>query len=175
LLGQPIYSLIVVVGGLILSSGLGSLASDALKIRSRFESRLPALAAFVIIAGYSFAILPVIHTFIASVLAVRVLAAFLMVAPPGVLMGFCFPIGLRWLKNLGEERNLPWMWATNGAAGTLGSFIAIVLSMDTSITICGLTGAGFYLLAAVAVPGARTRNDAAGSPVGADSMAGVAG
>jgi hypothetical protein len=174
LLGQPIYSLIVVVAGLILSSGLGSLASDALKLRSRFESRLPALAAAVIIAGYSLAVLPVIHFFIASVLAVRVLAAFLMVAPPGVLMGFCFPIGLRWLKNLGEERNLPWMWALNGAAGTLGSFIAIVLSMDTSITTCALTGAGFYLLAAAAVPGRITNNDSVGLPIGAGSTAGTA-
>jgi hypothetical protein len=161
LLGQPIYSLIVVIAGLILSSGLGSLTSDALKLRSRFESRLPALAVVAILAGYSLAVLPVIHSFIASVLAVRVLVAFLLVALPGFVMGFCFPIGLRWLKILGEERNLPWMWALNGAAGTLGSFIAIVLSMDTSITICALTGTGFYLLAAVVVPGSKKEADSA--------------
>jgi hypothetical protein len=155
LLGQPIYSLIVVVAGLILSSGLGSLTSDALKLRSRFESRLPALAVAAILTGYSLAVLPVIHSFIASVLTVRVLVALILVALPGFLMGFCFPIGLRWLKNLGEERNLPWMWALNGAAGTLGSFIAIVLSMDTSITTCALTGTGFYLLAAAVVPGGK--------------------
>ena len=155
LLGQPIYSLIVVVAGLILSSGLGSLTSDALKLRSRFESRLPALGVVAILTGYSLAVLPAIHAFIASVLAIRVLVALLLVALPGFLMGFCFPIGLRWLKILGEERNLPWMWALNGAAGTLGSFIAIVLSMDTSITICALTGTGFYLLAAAAVPGGK--------------------
>jgi hypothetical protein len=153
LLGQPIYSLIVVVAGLIFSSGLGSLASDALRLRSSIESRLPALAVVVVLAGYSLAVLPVIHYFIAGVLAQRILISFLLVAPPGFLMGFCFPIGMRWLKILGEERNLPWMWALNGAAGTLGSFIALVLSMDTSILICVLTGAGCYLLAAAAMPG----------------------
>ncbi len=153
LLGQPIYSLIVVVAGLIFSSGLGSFVSDALKLCSRFQSRLPALAAVVMLIGYSFVILPVIHYFIASELASRVLISFLLVAPPGFVMGFCFPVGLRWLKILGEERNLPWMWALNGAAGTLGSFIAIVLSMDTSISTCALTGAGCYLLAAAAMPG----------------------
>jgi hypothetical protein len=173
LLGQPIYSLIVVIAGLILSSGLGSLTSDALKLRSRLESRLPALAVVVILAGYSVAVLPMIHSFIASVLAVRVLVAFLLVAFPGYLMGFCFPIGLRWLKNLGEERNLPWMWALNGAAGTLGSFIAIVISMDTSITICGLTGAGFYLLAAAAVPGRRREADPTGLAAIAHTMQGA--
>ena len=158
LLGQPIYSLIVVVAGLIATCGLGSLASDKLKLRSRFQSRLPALAVVVMLAGYSLAVLPLIHYFIVSVLAKRVLVSFLLVAPPGFLMGFCFPVGLRWLKILGEERNLPWMWALNGAAGTLGSFIAIVLSIDTSIATCAFTGAGCYLLAASAMPGPPVRD-----------------
>jgi hypothetical protein len=72
-------------------------------------------------------------------------------------MGFCVPVGLRWLKICGEEKNLPWMWALNGAAGTLGSFIAIVLSMDTSIATCTLAGVACYLLAAAAMPGRITK------------------
>jgi hypothetical protein len=44
------------------------------------------------------------------------------------------------------------MWALNGAAGTLGSFIAILISMDSSIASCVLTGAGCYLLAGLAIP-----------------------
>jgi hypothetical protein len=44
------------------------------------------------------------------------------------------------------------MWALNGAAGTLGSFIAIVISMDLSIRFCVLTGAACYLLAGLAMP-----------------------
>jgi hypothetical protein len=59
---------------------------------------------------------------------------------------------MRWLNKLSQERNLPWMWALNGAAGTLGSFIAILISMDSSIAACVLTGAGFYLLAGLAMP-----------------------
>jgi hypothetical protein len=49
------------------------------------------------------------------------------------------------------------MWALNGAAGTLGSFIAIVLSMDTSIATCTLAGVACYLLAAAAMPGRITK------------------
>ena len=152
-LGQPIYSLIVVIAGLILSSGLGSLVSDTLKLSSRFQSRLPALIVVATLVGYCFAVLPTIHHFLAEMLAQRILIALLLVAAPGFAMGFCFPVGLRWVKILGEERNLPWMWALNGAAGTLGSFIAILLSMDISITTCALTGAACYLLAAAALPG----------------------
>jgi len=35
----------------------------------------------------------------------------------------------------------------------LSSFIAILISMDTSIATCVLTGAGCYLLAGLAMPG----------------------
>lgn len=48
-----------------------------------------------------------------------------VVAPCGFLMGFCFPVGLRWLTALKQEDNLPWMWALNGAAATLGMAILI--------------------------------------------------
>jgi hypothetical protein len=59
---------------------------------------------------------------------------------------------MRWMTVLSQERNLPWMWALNGAAGTLGSFVAIIISMDTSIRTCVLTGAACYLLAGLLMP-----------------------
>ena len=56
---------------------------------------------------------------------------------------------------LKQEENLPWMWALNGAAATLGSFVAIVLSMETSIVTCARIGAACYLLAAIVLPSSR--------------------
>ena len=50
---------------------------------------------------------------------------------------------------------MPWMWALNGAAGTLGSFVAMVISMETSIAVCALTACGLYLLAGLSVPRER--------------------
>jgi len=63
----------------------------------------------------------------------------------------CFPIGLRWIAALSQQRNLPGMWAVNSAAGTLGSFVAVLISMETRIGTYVLAGAAFYLLAAVVV------------------------
>jgi hypothetical protein len=97
-------------------------------------------------------VVPVMHAFTANLLWQRVLICLAMVAPCGFLLGFCFPIGMRWVKTLSGERNLPWMWALNGAAGTLGSFVAILISMDLSIAFCVLTGAACYLLAGLAMP-----------------------
>jgi predicted membrane-bound spermidine synthase len=154
-LGHPIYSLVVVLAGLILSTGVGSLVSDGLRLASNAASRTPALAVTLILILYSAMVIPVIHRFIADALWQRVLFSVALVAPCGFLMGFCFPVGLRWMTVLKQEENLPWMWALNGAAATLGSFVAIVISMETSIATCALIGAACYLLAAVVLPSSR--------------------
>jgi hypothetical protein len=154
-LGHPIYSLVVVLGGLIFSTGFGSLASDKLQLNSNWQSRLPAIGASLLIVLYSFAVLPVMHTYTAGVLWQRIAISLALVTPCGFLLGFCFPVGMRWMTALRQEKNLPWMWALNGAAGTLGSFVAIVISMETSIQTCVLAGAACYFLAACVMP-ART-------------------
>ncbi len=151
-LGHPIYSLVVVLAGLIFSTGVGSLASDRLELSSTWRSRLPAVAASVLIVVYSLIVLPVVHAFTAGVLWQRIVISLALVTPCGFLLGFCFPVGMRWMTALRQERNLPWMWALNGAAGTLGSFVAIVVSMETSIQTCVLTGAACYFLAGCVMP-----------------------
>jgi predicted membrane-bound spermidine synthase len=151
-LGHPIYSLVVVLAGLIFSTGIGSLASDQLQLTSRWHSRLPAMVASLLILLYSFAVMPVVHSYTAGVLWQRVATSLALVTPCGFLLGFCFPVGMRWMTALRQEKNLPWMWALNGAAGTLGSFVAIVVSMETSINTCVLTGAACYFLAGCVMP-----------------------
>ena len=116
---------------------------------------MPALVVVVALLLYSAAVIPVIHRFIAGVLWQRVTLSLALVGPCGFLMGFCFPVGLRWLTRMKQEDNLPWMWALNGAAATLGSFVAILVSMETSIATCTLAGAACYLLAAVVLPMSR--------------------
>jgi hypothetical protein len=68
-------------------------------------------------------------------------------------MGFCFPVGMRWATKLGQEGNLPWMWALNGAASVLASFIAILISTETSIKACVLTGAACYAIGGILLSG----------------------
>jgi hypothetical protein len=159
-LGHPVYSLIAVLGGLILSSGIGSLVSDRLRLGSRVATGLPAVAVALAILLYTMAVIPVMHRFTGGVLWQRVAVALMLVMPCGFLMGFCFPVGLRWMSLIKQERNLPWMWALNGAAGTLGTFAAVLISMETSITICVLSAAACYLLAAIAIMGSSRQQQA---------------
>jgi hypothetical protein len=151
-LGHPIYSMVVVLAGLILSTGVGSLASDRWKVKSSWQGRAPAIGVSIIVVLYFLAVIPVIHSFTAGVLWQRIVVCLALIAPCGLLLGFCFPVGMRWMTALSQQRNLPWMWALNGAAGTLGTFGAMILSMDTSIKTCVLTGALCYFLAGVVLP-----------------------
>jgi len=45
------------------------------------------------------------------------------------------------------------MWALNGAASVLASFIAMVISTESSIRACVLTGAACYALGGILLSG----------------------
>jgi len=155
-LGQPIYSLAVVLAGLILAAGVGSLVSDRLPLASSWSSRAPSLLSALALVVYALTVLPAIHRAVAGVLWQRVAVSLALVLPCGFLMGFCFPIGMRWATKLGQEANLPWMWALNGAASVLASFIAMAISTETSIRACVLMGAACYALGGILLSG-KTR------------------
>src|SRR4029077_17222011 len=87
----------------------------------------------------------------------------------GFALGFCFPVGLRWMTKLGRDDSLPWMGALNGAASVVAGFLAINVSMEASIPVSVLFGAGLYLVAAMLLPWdpaelARTTLIAEGAP-----------
>jgi hypothetical protein len=160
-LGHPVYALVVVLAGLILFTGIGSLVSDRLPVTQQIAVRGPAAAAGIIIILYSLTVVGLMHRNVSAGLWERALVSLAVLAPCGFLVGFCFPVGLRWLTALKQEDNLPWMWALNGAAATLGSFVAILISMEKDITTCALTAAACYFVAAVSVTGNPARMSAA--------------
>lgn len=151
-LGHPIYSLIVVLTGLTLATGIGSLASEGLHLNSNAHGRAPAIVSAAMIVVYSLVVLPLIHNFAYLALSYRVAISLALVVPIGLALGFCFPVGLRWMTKLRRDDSLPWMWALNGAASVVAGFLAIIVSMEASITISVLVAATLYLGAAMALP-----------------------
>jgi hypothetical protein len=97
-------------------------------------------------------VLPLIHSYAYVGLSSRIAISLVLVIPVGVALGFCFPVGLRWMQALQREDTLPWMWALNGAASVIAGFVAIIVSMEASISASVLIGAGLYLVAALALP-----------------------
>jgi hypothetical protein len=143
-LGHPTYGLAIGLFGIILSTGIGSLLSERLPLKSN-----ASIAAWAGILGSYLATLPfwvpaVVAEFESGSLLLRIFVSLAAVVPPGILMGFAFPTGIR-LVNAIDNGPTPWFWAVNGAAGVLAASVAVATSIAFSINMSLWIGAACYL------------------------------
>ena len=147
LLGQPVYSLAIILSTMLLSSGLGSYASGRLSTR-RALSRLLVVAAVVLVV-YALFLPDLIRALLGMPFAVRVAAAVAVVAIPAFVMGMPFPTGLRALAEQARENSVPWVWGVNGAMSVLASVGGMILAIEFGYTVVFAAGALCYLGAAL--------------------------
>lgn len=145
-IGHPIYALSVVLFSIILSTGLGSLLSEKVKLASPTSVLiwLSLLVAYILALPYWLPALTHSSLEFAG-LMMRSLVSVAMILPAGVLMGFGFPFGMRLVMSL-DARPTPWFWGINGAAGVLAAGIAVVCSIAFSIDTTIRTGGICYLI-----------------------------
>ena len=146
-LGHPVYALSIVLFSLILSTGIGSLASERIPLDSG-----PRLIVWSLLVSVYLLALPLwlpevlLHLESAS-LELRAGLAVLVLAPVGFLMGFGFPTGMRLVSSI-DERPTPWFWGINGAAGVLAASVAVLTSIEFGIDATLRVGAACYVLLA---------------------------
>jgi hypothetical protein len=157
-MGHPTYGLSIVLFSIILSTGLGSLLSERTPPASPMLLVLWLLGLGAYLLALSHWLPNVMFSrFEASGTLVRALATIAVIAPAGLLMGFGFPTGMRLVMAV-DPRPTPWLWGVNGAAGVLGSGLAVACSIAFSIDITIGVGAVCYIaLALVALPLMRRR------------------
>jgi hypothetical protein len=148
-LGHPVYGLSVVLFGLIISTGIGSLVSERYPLFSR--ARLVAWSAAI---SCYLALLPwmgaaLFERFDHVNVSLRQALCVALIFPAGFLMGFGFPTGLS-LARRADGGLGPWLWGINGAAGVLASGIAVLLSIQLGIDIVFYIAAACYLVTAAA-------------------------
>lgn len=148
-LGHPIYGLSVVLFSIIISAGLGSLLSEKLPLTT-----LPRQFVWcALTCGYgvflSFILSDLFHAYAEVDIVTRVLISIAIMIPAGMLMGFGFPTGLRLTEKF-DSRATAWFWGINGAAGVLGSSIAIALNIALGIDQTLVVGGACYALLALA-------------------------
>ena len=144
-LGHPIYSLSIVLFSLILSTGVGSFLSDrvALTTRTRFVAWAAATALYLVALPYW---LPdLLHDFDSATLMVRASLCVFTIAPGGLLMGYGFPTGMRFISAV-DRTPTPWFWGINGAAGVLASSFAVAVSIAFGIYVTLFASAACYAL-----------------------------
>ena len=135
-LGHPVYSLSIVLFGIILSTGLGSLISEKAVLGSASSVILWAGLLAIYLAGMPWW-MPGALAALESAIAVAI------IAPAGLLMGFGLPTGMRIVLQR-HPSPAPWFWGINGAAGVLGSILAVAIGIAIGIDALLVLGAVCY-------------------------------
>ena len=150
-LGQPVYSLTVVLFSLLLFSGLGSWWSGrwaAGAIAANLRRVFPLLVAFLLLHAL-FSSLILAQTLQLS-LALRLVVAVLLLAVLGFLMGIPFPVGIRWAGRR-QSSVVPWLWGINGVTSVLGSALATALAIHVGFRLTLIVSAVVYSTAALLI------------------------
>jgi hypothetical protein len=153
-LGQPIHTFAVVVGTLLVSSGLGSLLSARLfRSEERLRRRVTLLLVGIALAVFAVATLGprLLHVALGLPLGLRVLCAALLIAPLGILLGMPFPTVLGHAGRVAPGA-IPWAWGLNAVASVVGSVAAMVLATVVGFGGVLLLAGGVYLAAALCDP-----------------------
>jgi hypothetical protein len=144
LLGNPSYSISIVLASLILATGLGSICSDSLFRSGVLTIRRTALAVAVYVVLGSALYSAVVDLVIALPLLAKSVVVVLFLMPMGFLMGQLFPQGL---ARVGKEdaRLVPWAWAVNSTSSTIFAGVSYILSYPLGFNALLYLGAALYL------------------------------
>ncbi len=150
-LGNPAYSISVIIFSLLVSSGIGSLLSQ--KVENLLKGRvllILSITVAVLIVLTSMFMFELVYSLIHFSWPVRFLISLLIISMLGLPMGMFFPIGMRFLGNKNPVM-IGWAWGGNAFATIIGSVMAVILATNTNFTITLAAAAGCYLLAGLAM------------------------
>lgn len=138
-LQEPVYAFSLIVGILLLSSGLGSLAAE--QDWTGRGMTVPLL----FLAGAGSITLSILDKgmILSWPVWLRILAACLGLAPLGFSLGTFFPRGLSWVKEA-HPALVPWAWAVNGSASVIASVLAALISLQAGFPLVLLLGGALY-------------------------------
>ncbi len=149
-LGDPMRSLMVVLGSLLLFAGLGSMLAG----RWRADTLRKITLSMTLVALAVPLWLVVIHQVVPLVankhFNARAAVALLSLLPLGLLMGIPFASGLAYVQRV-HPRFVPWAWGINGLTSVMASILVIILAMRVGFNAVVLLGAGVYLVGAAAM------------------------
>lgn len=151
-LGYPTLSLSVVVFGLLVGGGVGSLLSQSwVGPRLVTAVQIAALAAAGIGAAHALIVPSLLDALMGAPVFWRAALALALVFPLGVALGVPFPSGLRLSARL-FPRLTPRAWGVNGVLSTAGSVLAMLGARELGFTRTLLVGCGLYLVVVLLAP-----------------------
>jgi len=132
ILGHPVYSFSFVLAGLLISSGVGSLASN--KFKDPYNAILIGLCGIIASSLISYLFFKYLSSYVVGyTFAVRVAITLLLTCLSGIFMGFMMPSGIRVISKTANA--IPWMWSINSIFSVVASFLSVYLSIIFNFTI----------------------------------------
>jgi len=149
-LSNPIVSASVLITGMLVFSGLGSLVSERYLDRARVVMPKIFLAIGALLIGYGLFLdraLDLIGTF---PYWFRLVFCFALILPPAFLMGFPMPTAMTSLARLGKDHMFLWAWGINGCFSVIGAALVPILATSFGLSTVLVASGCAYLLAMVA-------------------------
>jgi hypothetical protein len=137
LIGHPATAFAVVVASLLAASGLGSAWSRHIPWRSG------AILLTLTAAAYPFLVRWLTPLVLPAPAQLRLVAAVLLMAPLGFLMGTMFPSGLAHLEGRSPQL-VPWAWGINGTVSVIAAAAAALLALSFGFSFVVALGAVAY-------------------------------
>ena len=142
LFGNPVISFTIVLSGILIFSALGGYVSQQFKrVRLEFIFIILLILLLFILLAHGF----ISHQILKAPLIPRLIIALLILLPPGFLMGFPFPLGMRYMLKSTVQR--AYAWSVNGCASVLTSIISAQIAISFGIHIILACAIFAYFLA----------------------------
>lgn len=130
-LGQPTYSVAMLLFSLLLSAGIGSWLSGILwESRTLLKLRIAVIMVSALTGLHILFLDQVFTFFLGTSFFIRIFVSFVLLLPLGLFLGMPFPLGMKLLDELGLQQYVPRMWGVNGIGSVLGSTLAIALAIS---------------------------------------------
>jgi hypothetical protein len=145
LFGNPFLTLSLVLGGMLVFSGVGGLIADVIPRRTLAPIVVLLVAVFVVLLLF----LPdIIRLILPLSLAARMVCTLSVLALPAILMGMPFPVGMRHEPADGGQRALA--WAANGSASVVASAASALVAMSQGTGVLLMAAGAAYCLVSLA-------------------------
>jgi hypothetical protein len=155
LFGNPGLTIAIVLAGIILFTGLGSLASDG-TTRVALSLRTVALLCVLYPLFLGFLLDSILDAMLAWPLLLKATALMLAIAPGGFVLGQLFPRGLA-MAQRDDSALVPWAWAINGAMGTVTAGVAPLLAQAWGFDMLFFVAAALYAIILLLPPYNKAR------------------
>ncbi len=144
-LGNPVYSISVVLFAMLIFAGIGSFFSERLVGKLKFKLFLLGVVLTITITIVTYVYPMIFQMCIGLPFFLRILISLILIAPIGFILGMPFPIGLEFLSTENPE-SIAWAWAMNGYATVVGVATSAFIIMQTGFTILMWVSLGIYIL-----------------------------